>query len=32
MSDNEILSYGPGTADVLDALAVALYAPAAPAS
>jgi iron complex transport system substrate-binding protein len=32
MSDNEILSYGPGTAGVLDALAVALYAPAAPAS
>jgi len=30
MSDDEILSYGPGTADVLDALAVALYAPGAP--
>lgn len=32
MSDDEILSYGPGTADVLDALAVALYAPGAPTS
>ena len=27
MDDSEILSFGPGTADVLDALAVALYAP-----
>lgn len=27
MADSEILSYGPGAADVLDALAVALYAP-----
>jgi len=27
MSDTEILSFGPNTADVLDALAVAIYAP-----
>ncbi|SDD54993.1 iron complex transport system substrate-binding protein [Sanguibacter gelidistatuariae] len=27
MDDSEILSFGPGTAGVLDALAVALYAP-----
>lgn len=27
MDDTEILSFGPATADVLDALAVALYAP-----
>ncbi len=27
MSDTEILSFGPATADVLDALAVAVYAP-----
>ncbi|MGN8246657.1 heme/hemin ABC transporter substrate-binding protein [Cellulomonas soli] len=27
MADTEVLSFGPGTADVLDALAVALYAP-----
>ncbi|WP_448059549.1 heme/hemin ABC transporter substrate-binding protein [Cellulomonas hominis] len=32
MADTEILSYGPSTADVLDALAVALYAPAAEES
>ncbi len=29
MDDTQILSYGPATADVLDALAVALYAPEA---
>ena len=29
MDDSEVLSFGPGTADVLDALAVALYAPQA---
>ena len=27
MDDDQILSYGPRTADVLNALAVALYAP-----
>lgn len=30
MDDSEILSFGPGTAGVLDALAVALYAPQDP--
>lgn len=29
MADAQVLSFGPATADVLDALAVALYAPAA---
>ncbi|MEN0128554.1 MAG: ABC transporter substrate-binding protein [Brevundimonas sp.] len=29
MDDTQVLSFGPSTADVLDALAVALYAPAA---
>lgn len=29
MADSEILGYGPSTADVLNALAVAVYAPAA---
>ncbi|MCR6689261.1 ABC transporter substrate-binding protein [Cellulomonas sp.] len=29
MADDEVLSFGPRTADVLDALAVALYAPTA---
>lgn len=29
MADSEVLSFGPRTADVLDALAVALYAPTA---
>ena len=34
MSDSQILSFGPMTADVLEALAVAIYAPdaAAPAA
>jgi iron complex transport system substrate-binding protein len=32
MDDTSILSYGPATAEVLDALAVALYAPDANAS
>jgi len=31
MDDDEILSFGPTTADVLDALAVAIYAPQAAA-
>lgn len=31
MDDTQILSYGPATADVLDALAVAVYAPEANA-
>lgn len=30
MSDTEILSFGPHTADVLEALAVAIYAPETP--
>ena len=29
MADSEVLGFGPGTADVLNALAVAIYAPGA---
>jgi len=32
MDDTQVLSFGPTTADVLDALAVALYAPDEPAA